>query len=187
MNAATRHARTSQTYQVPQRFGAGGMMSIIFVFSLLFGSLHFMDAHGGYYLFFSVLGLVVGISQMRGTRSPRWASIVAGAIVLPPAIFLAIATRYNLERAIMYLPLCLLSSVFGAGIGYLAGTILGGAFLIADYLEQYFDPRENRPAREPKSDIVLAEDVTELRARQQKWELEQHSIEPTENHRSERS
>jgi hypothetical protein len=172
MNRGSQNRTPQQTYQVPTRFGAGGLLAIIFVFSVVFGGLHRMDAHGGYYLFFAVLGLVVGMSQMRGAKSPRWASVIAGAVVLPPSIFVAIAFEYGLQRALFSLPMCLISMVLGAGIGYLAGALLGGAFLIADYLEQYFDPREKLPPSIPLSEIVMAEDITELRERQKRWLIE---------------
>ncbi len=167
----------SSTYQVPERFGAGGMLALIFVFSVIFGCLHRMDARWGYYLFFAVLGLVVGGSQMRGARNPRFSSIIAGTVLLPPSLLVTAIAMGGIREPALFFVILILSTFFGAGVGYMMGTLLGGAFLLADYLERYFDPRERALADDEES-IVLAVDVTELRERQKKWLIDPPSEPP---------
>jgi hypothetical protein len=122
-------------FAVPKTFGMSAILGIITALALLFAALRRLDAEPVYYFFFSVLAITICLAQMLCGKSPRLASIIAGAIILP--LFTILAAFFNLGAAGGVLCLSVVLVPFGAVLGYLTGTCAAGIFLVMDYLEPY--------------------------------------------------
>jgi putative addiction module component (TIGR02574 family) len=145
----------SRIYSAPRRFDLATIFAVMSAYSLLFAlmsSYHFpplaSSLVGGYVT-------IVGIGQalLFGGRKPRQASIVTGAATL----FLGALPFY--EPRLYASPLILLGMAMcltvGAVLGYLAGTLVGGVFLVADGLRKIFARLTNRrPAEAPEAEAI---------------------------------
>jgi hypothetical protein len=122
-------------FVVPKTFGMSAILGIMTALAILFGCLRWMNAFPVLYFFFGVQALAICLVQMFYGRTPRLASIIAGAIILP--VFTVIAAVLNGRgnpgvacAAVGFVPV-------GALLGYLTGTCAAGVFLVMDYLEPY--------------------------------------------------
>jgi hypothetical protein len=122
-------------FVVPKTFGMSAILGLMTVLALLFACLRWLDSYPVFYFFFSVQAITICLAQMFYGKTPRVASIVAGAIILPLFTIVAgfFSARSNLAMvclAIGFIPL-------GALLGYLTGTCAAGIFLVMEYLEPY--------------------------------------------------
>ena len=129
-------------YVVPQRFGMSAILGIVTALSLLFGIFRLMNAGPVMYLFFGVEALLICVVQMFHGKTPRIASAIAGAIILPA--FLIVAAVYAPHRprgrpgwddALGIACVFLSSLPLGAFLGYITGTLAAGVFLVMDAIE----------------------------------------------------
>ena len=129
-------------YVVPQRFGMSAILGIITALAILFGCLRFLNAYPVVYLFLGILTLVICFVQMSFGKTPRGASAMAGAILLP--VF-SIVTSCFLEHVEPGAVLCslVMGVPVGAFVGYLTGTCAAGIFLVMDALEPYLQGRSS--------------------------------------------
>jgi hypothetical protein len=74
---------------VPKRFSIGAFLGITTVWSLMVTGLQQLSAPTMLYYFFGIQLFLVCLAQMRFEKSPRWASCVAGVVVL----YLVVVTR----------------------------------------------------------------------------------------------
>jgi hypothetical protein len=124
-------------YVVPRRFGMSAILGIMTALSVLFGWFHWSNAPEWLYLFFGVQSLLICLAQMLYGQTPRAASSIAGAIILP--IFLIAAAAFADRRVSGGLFCMLFVSVpIGAFLGYLTGTMAAGVFLVMDAADAYF-------------------------------------------------
>lgn len=128
-------------YMVPRRFGMSAILGMMTALALLFGLLRRLDAHPGFYLFFGLLGLVICIAQMLNNARPRVASVVAGAILVPLSFFATVWWDPHRPPLLFLLCLVFFYIPFGAFLGYLAGTLAAGVFLLVDRVEQWWTGR----------------------------------------------
>lgn len=127
-------------YKVPQRFGMSAILGIMTALALLFGAFRILNAEPVVYLFFGLQTLIICIAQMINGKSPRAASVVAGAILGPlfmPRVFASDLPPWGPERAFVIGLLTVFGLPVGALLGYLTGTCAAGIFLVMDYLEPY--------------------------------------------------
>jgi hypothetical protein len=122
-------------FVVPKRFGMSAILGIMTALALLFGCLRWINAFPVLYFFFGVQALAICLVQMFYGQTPRLASIVAGAIILPVftvmAAVLSDSGGPELVCAVVgFVPI-------GGLLGYLTGTCAAGVFLVMDYLEPY--------------------------------------------------
>jgi hypothetical protein len=124
-------------YVVPRRFGMSAILGIMTALAGIFGALHWLNAEPVYYAFFAIQSLVICLAQMLHGQTPRQASILAGAIILP--LFMLIAANFA-EPHVSGGAYCLIVPAIPAGalLGYLTGTCAAGIFLVMDRLEGYF-------------------------------------------------
>jgi hypothetical protein len=136
-------------YMVPQRFGMSAILGIMTALAILFGAFRFLNVPPLLYLFFGLQAIVICIAQMLYGRTPRVASAVAGAVILP--VFMLLTAAYLDDSPDMGLFCLLFFSVpAGAFLGYVTGTMAAGVFLVMDYAEQYFHGhRTLTPTPEP--------------------------------------
>lgn len=136
-------------YMVPKRFGMSAILGILTALALLFGLLKRLDAPPMLYLFFGTLGLVICIAQMLNNARPRVASVVAGMVLAP--LFLLVGSilwrlRYGGDEPLVAIACIAMTFIpMGALLGYLAGTLAAGVFLLMDRLEQWWTGGEAGP------------------------------------------
>jgi hypothetical protein len=168
-SVATSPSAATAQYAVPRRFGMAGILAITTLMAVLFGLLRSTGAPPAIYVFVGVLALVTCLVQMWYGDVPRIASIVAGAICLPVCIlgtsfvrfFMDFDDRMSVDEISWVICTLPVTTVFGAGFGYLAGACTAGLFLLMDLIEPHLPGgssgslRYARPARK-RDDIVMA-------------------------------
>lgn len=148
--------KPSEPFGVPRRFGIGTILIVTAAYGVLLAILRL--ARWDPAAIFWALGFIsaVGLGQMLlfNAKRPREASIVTGAIALPPAILgtlLTYDTRPNNPMESFCGLVCAVP--FGAVAGYLAGGVVAGVFLIMDAVErglgQAFPPSDDRARADP--------------------------------------
>jgi hypothetical protein len=109
--------------------------------ALLFGAFHLLNCPPPVYFFFGLQTLVICFAQMLNSKSPRMASSLAGAILVPLFVIpLLAADRHRILRdefVFIIISLFIFGIPIGAFLGYLTGTCAAGIFLVMDYLEPY--------------------------------------------------
>ncbi|HEX5105307.1 MAG TPA: hypothetical protein VFV87_15915, partial [Pirellulaceae bacterium] len=128
-------------YKVPERFGMSAILGIMTALALLFGGLRLLDAYPAIYLFFGLQAVVICIVQMFYGKTPRAASAIAGAIILPAFILLGAMSERRGPPLSGVLCLMTMGVPIGAFLGYLTGTCAAGIFLVMDALEPYLQGR----------------------------------------------
>jgi hypothetical protein len=137
---------TPARYVVPKRFGMSAILGIVTALALLFGAFRLLNAPPPVYLFFGLQTLVICFAQMLNGKTPRLASSVAGAILVPLFVIPLIAgvsRQFHQEKYLVALVSLIFGVPIGAFLGYLTGTCAAGVFLVMDYLEPYLQGRAN--------------------------------------------
>jgi hypothetical protein len=137
-------APPEKIYSAPRRFDLATIFVVTFAYSLLFGVLSGLGAPPALSVIFGVFITVVGIGQavLYGGNNARVASVITGAVVGVPVAWGLItmeSPRNMVAWLILFAPLGI---VLGGLCGYLAGTLVGGVFLVADKLRQFFVHRD---------------------------------------------
>lgn len=150
-----------RVYSVPRRFDLATILTVTLAYSLLFGLLNYLTAHWIVYAFLGLLTVVVAAAQawVESPQRVRHASMFAGAVYTAcwgVGISLVTAAAGSPYLRIDF-PL-LVSSAFGGGVvgmllGYLAGAVDGGVFLLADLVRNHWlgiptDDSSEEPATE---------------------------------------
>jgi hypothetical protein len=128
-------------YMVPQRFGMSAILGMMTALALLFALLRALDAHPAIYLFFGSLGLVISTAQMLNNARPRVASVVAGAILVPLMWAVLLAMDRQGPPLLAIACIAIVATPVGAFLGYAAGTVAAGVFLVMDRLERWWTRR----------------------------------------------
>jgi hypothetical protein len=137
-------------YVVPRRFGMAAILGIITALAVLFGGFHAYEAHPVLYLFFGVQSILICLAQMFYGKTPRAASAVTGAILMPLFLILTVAVL-NPRRGHEEELICsVIGSVpVGAFFGYITGTLAAGVFLLMDTAERFISSVVGQPSRLP--------------------------------------
>src|SRR4051794_31494554 len=115
-------------YMVPKRFGMSAILGIMTALAVLFGAFHVLNAPPPIYLFFGLQTLLICFAQMLGGKTPRLASSVAGAALVPvfllPILLSEMRRWGNDDTAIAWAVfyLFIVGMPIGAFLGYLTGT-----------------------------------------------------------------
>lgn len=134
--------RSTATYQVPKRFGMGPLMGMMLLYSVIFACLRWANCPAWAYLFLGLLGVVIGFGQMQGQSSPRFSSILTGALALPgfllAYVLFAFVALGGIGPGELIASFCAAVGLFflGGFVGYVVGTVLAGVFLVGDQVEQ---------------------------------------------------
>jgi hypothetical protein len=122
-------------FVVPKTFGMSAILGIMTALAMLFAILRWAGAEPVFYFFFSVEALAICLAQMLYGQTPRLASIIAGAVILPTFTLLAAFFVPDNSGALICLAIGFIP--VGAVLGYLTGTCAAGIFLVMDYVEPY--------------------------------------------------
>lgn len=138
-------------YVVPKRFGMSAILGIMTALAGVFGVLRFVNAEPFFYAFFAIQSLTICLAQMFYGKTPRLASTVAGAVILP--LFTIVASRFSENLNAEEIVCMTIGFVpFGALLGYITGTCAAGVFLVMDAAENYFKGQpvlDHRPRPAP--------------------------------------
>lgn len=125
----------NKVYSAPRRFDLATMFVVMIVYACLLGLFVGLGLHDA--IMFSILGLLtlVAIAQpvLFGGRMPRLASVIVGGVVLPVVV---VMMTFNVDTPIAMIFASLSLIPLGAAVGYLAGALVGGVFLVADIVRK---------------------------------------------------
>ena len=142
----------SQAVGVPRRFGMAIVLLIMAMYAVLFATMKLLNAPPGVFVVIAVLFTGVGLGQMLlfGGRYPRAASVWVGGCLFPVEVLVACIYMAKTEGSGADVPdfiapmLCFLvfSIPLGAAMGYMAGGLTAGVFLL---IERYAKRRQAPP------------------------------------------
>lgn len=137
----------SEPFGVPRRFGVGTILIVTAAYGVLLAILRLAGWPSEFILSALAFISMVGLGQMVlfGSKRPREASIITGAISLPLTVLVFSATANHPEPTAWVCGL-VCGIPFGGAAGYLAGGVVAGVFLIMDAVEQALDRAFPRPA-----------------------------------------
>ena len=133
---------------VPRRFGMTALFAIMTLYAIVFAIMQSLDTNPTAFTIIAVLLTGVGAGQtlLFGGKSPRIASVCAGAMLFPLEIVAAIVYHSlfwprpsfsTVEQAVIIVAI-VVAIVFcipaGGFLGYLAGVLAGGVFLLLDLI-----------------------------------------------------
>lgn len=135
-------------YGVPRRYGLDSILAVVTAFALLFGALIKLGVGPVSIGFFVIFVAGVGLSQalLFDGQDPRKASVHGGlimALILVAVLVVYLETVWG-QRT----PICIVGGLVFLGpiLGYVAGTLIAGIFLILDALEELFRKGRGRRA-----------------------------------------
>lgn len=141
---------------VPRRFGLGILFMMTTIYAVLFAVLQLLGVPVELFLVIVVFFTGVGFGQtiLYGGQYPRAASIWTGAVLLPLEILALMLVPWARKGAPAEMALLLvISPLLGAGLGYLAGGLAAGAFVLLKEYQARFRPGATQQAEEKtKSD-----------------------------------
>jgi hypothetical protein len=159
-------------YSAPRMFDLASLLVITLTYGMLFAVMTWMMLGINVFLFISGLVTVVAIAQalLFNASAPRLASLLVGIVFGVTACFQidpVSLRKFDLGYVVLYLVpevirdsiplLALFGIAFGASIGYLAGTCVGGVFLISDKVREFLRRHklDNVLEMEPVKEDVL--------------------------------
>lgn len=123
-----------KVYSAPRRFDLATLFVVMIIYSCLLGISVALGLPEKFTL--SILGFltVIGVSQpaLFGGNKPRLASVMGGGISLPLLFALFYFQEESRFSSLATLLGCLCIFPLGACLGYCAGALVGGVFLVAD-------------------------------------------------------
>jgi hypothetical protein len=133
--AGTKTSTVPKVYAVPRRFDLATIFVVTLAYSLLFGLMKGISVPTVASVVIAAFISIVGVGQafLFGGKQPRTASLIAGVLVY--LSFMIAAWLMNGPRMypVSFMLIVVSYSIIGGAIlGYLAGAIVGGVFLVAD-------------------------------------------------------
>jgi hypothetical protein len=149
-------APTSKIYSAPRRFDLATILIVTFAYSLLFAALSLLQLPPEASLIVGGFITLVGVGQavFFGGRRPRLASIVIGLGICLTYWFVGwrfLWRAYSFDVIGLLLIAWTITGLLG---GYIAGTMVGGVFLIVDLVRsgwESFRPTAPDDADEPSA------------------------------------
>lgn len=143
---------------VPRRFSMAAMFVVMTLFALLFAFMELLGASPEVFTVVAIFVAVVGLGQTLffGGKYPRAASVCVGACLLPVEILAWIIfhfvssglASFSAEGASWTFMAMLFCVPLGGFLGYLAGGLAGGVFLVLDLLAKRAGEQSDEPAEE---------------------------------------
>lgn len=140
-------------YSAPRKFDLAMLLAVTTAYAILFATIRFVagaglvNQQGPVIFWIGGLVTVVGFAQsvLFGGDKPREASALAGFVY---GVFVMLGNSREFDPGGV---VCL--SIFSPGIGYLAGGLVGGVFLVADYLRIYIGFINGEATEGEQSDV----------------------------------
>jgi hypothetical protein len=135
---------TSELYSAPRRFDLATIFVVTAAYSLLFGIMTALGASPVLKIMFGGLVTIVAVAQALFLKvaNPRGVSIVAGAVAhtaISLLIWFAEPIWFLNSRLLSFFLLVAANGIIGGSVmGYLAGVMVGGVFLVAAKLRTKF-------------------------------------------------
>ncbi|NNE01268.1 MAG: hypothetical protein HKN47_28475 [Pirellulaceae bacterium] len=124
-------------YKAPQRFDLATVFVVTFAYAALFGA---MQAFGAPVIvqasIIGVLTIVAIVQMLVPERYARWAAIATGCAIYFAAM-LANQSPASLPIAWLTPGVAFAILFFGAILGYCAGVVVAGVFLVADVVRRF--------------------------------------------------
>jgi hypothetical protein len=140
-------------YSVPRKLDIASLLMMTTGYALLFALMNRLDF--GFETFSIVAGLItlVGIAQavLFGGRAPRAASILTG---LAYCVTVSVCVQNPFRKSFAFddfLRACIPGIFFGSIWGYLAGTCVGGVFLVSHHLRTAIERRQGIHQAHPQT------------------------------------
>lgn len=127
-------------FSVPRRFDLVTVLVAMSCFAALFAGLRMMDARPELLAIFGGYLIAVAIGQGIAARwnRPRTASVLVGIVLaFGFGIWEMYAWRRGWNRPGQLMEVGIWAVMWGSFIGYLAGTLVGGIFLVSHYLREW--------------------------------------------------
>jgi hypothetical protein len=127
----------TKIYSAPRRFDLATIFVVTFAYSLLFGLMKAMQMPSEASLVIAIFISCVAAGQafLFGGQRPRTASIVVGALIyIVSMAFVWFTSGPRMYPTGLLLIMLCYTIIGGAILGYLAGVLVGGVFLVADKL-----------------------------------------------------
>ena len=139
-------------YSVPRQFDLATVFVVSLAYALLFATMRTRQVPLGVFVFVTAFVTIIGAAQalLFGGKRPRLASMVAGVAIYVVAVTYMCLTQFRttaVEPVVFQLSM---NAILGTFLGYLAGTIVGGIFLVAHVarrLNRVLTTRATRPAK----------------------------------------
>jgi hypothetical protein len=146
----------SSLYSAPRRFDLATIFVVTAAYSLMLGGLTAMGMPPIVKVVITAMITIVAATQalFRKVANPRGISIVTGAVAYTVISWCIWVSLRRVFPNSFFVVIFINGIIGGAIIGYLAGTLVGGVFLVADRVRQRF---EGRPPRTMPEDVA-AED-----------------------------
>ncbi len=128
-------------YSAPRRFDLSTILAVTAAYSVGLAMLRGFDTPPPVMLYFAIFITIVGVAQamLFGGNKPRLASVLTGIVLsFLGMLLLPLVGSFHIGSFSEQIAFALLMSVFlGPLFGYLAGTLVGGVFLVADKLRNH--------------------------------------------------
>jgi hypothetical protein len=148
--------RAPKIYAAPRRFDLATIFVVTVAYSFLLAGMSLLQFPPVASLIVAGFVTLIGISQavLFGGHQPRIASLIVGTVVFSCAILAYwLSGGPRLIPTSAFLAIGAFVLIGGAILGYLSGTLIGGVFLLADYLRRAVRPLAGRRQQ------TLTEDV----------------------------
>jgi hypothetical protein len=135
---------TSELYSAPRRFDLATIFVVTAAYSLLFGIMTALGASPVLKIMFGGLVTIVAVAQALFLKvaNPRGVSILAGAIAhtfISLMVWFIEPNFFPNSSFLVFILVVFINGIIGGSIlGYLAGVLVGGVFLVADKLRTRF-------------------------------------------------
>jgi hypothetical protein len=148
--------RPPKIYSAPRRFDLATIFVVTVAYSILLTGMGLLQFPPLASLIVAGFVTLIGISQalLFGGNQPRLASLLAGTVLYSIAMlayWLAGGPRLMPTSAFLALGTSVL--IGGAILGYLSGTLIGGVFLLADYVRRIVRSLTGRHQRTVTEDV----------------------------------
>ena len=149
-------------YSAPRRFDLFTILIVTTAYAILFSAMNGLRFHPIMSVYVAAFITIVGIGQavLFGGRQPRFASAVSGAMAyfIGYLCFIFLEPRWQIGFSTV--TAIFASATFGSVLGYIAGVLVGGVFLVADVLRQRYGKEDL--SRANGSDIARRPEVHPL-------------------------
>ncbi len=128
-------ATAAKLYSVPRRYDLATLFTVSLAYAMFFGLMRLTTAPPMVVALIASFVTVVGLAQalvLKG-KSPRLASILAGILFW---LTVGLATVLWSRSVASVIEVCIMALCSGVPMGYLAGVVVGGVFLVADLVRK---------------------------------------------------